>query len=453
MTRVDMPQASRVTKEKDIKSELIGFLIQKPSLIPDVNPIMGFSDPLSGPLSEHLRVIVDMYDKKELISAPIVVRKVSKKLEQPPKMHEDIIYGCVEQAKNFNKLGGYVEEILNSLKAEKIRSVVNSISSTSGNYHADADEMLERLEGGLADLRSSIVNEETDDNAADEILKEVQAYKSSGEIPMIKTGLWELDKMIGGLGKGEYITISGLEGTGKSVLASTMMLHMSQPLKDDSGKSIKKSGRKTAFVSLEMAKVDVIKRTYIQVNKFNMRDAYAKKMSGVEMEAKVVESQLKLDAFNIDIVSPRSNNSRAIKNLCRTLHSNGAECIFIDYFQLITSGIKEKTRDLEEVSDEFRRLAIELNIPIVMLSQQNDDARIKTDKNGNEYGGVSRGNIKNCKNIARDVHICILIHEKMNALIVDKNRNGEGGKIPVSFNKHGRLLYTGNRADTGAKPI
>jgi len=434
---------------KDIRSELIGLMIKRNSLIPDTKSIQGFKDPMSGPLSEAFKVIVDLYDSKEAVSASKVIRGVCKTTGQPEALHTDIIYSCMEIAKNTGKFKGYVEEIRNSLIAGRIRDTVSCIMATEGREHADADDMMERLESSVRELRASIAETGNGDNqeADEDILGEIQKYKESGDIPLLKTGLWEYDRMTGGFGNGEYITISGLEGSGKSALATTMMLYMSKPISAVDGKATI-MGDLTTFISLEMSKVDLNKRLYHQVIGFDMRKAFATKMDPVELEIEVIKAQARLRQFNIDIIAPRSNHCTAIKNMCRTAAANGSKAIFIDYFQLITAGFKEQTRDLERVSDEFRRLALELDIPIIMLSQQNEEARKRTSANGNTYGGVSRGNVMYCKKLARDVHTCILIDEGMDKLIVDKSRTGGTGELPVKFNVNNRLLYTGRRADT-----
>ena len=131
--------------------------------------------------------------------------------------------------------------------------------------------------------------------------------------------------------------------------------------------------------------------------------------------------------------------------------SGGVECIYIDYFQLIkasrTAKIGQKTADLEIVTEEFRRLAKELQVPIVMLSQQ---AAAASKSRGGE---VSKDCIEYCTKLAKDVHTTILISEDKDKLIVDKSRSGPSGEIDVMFNAHGRILYSGRRADTGVVPM
>lgn len=445
------------SNSRDIRSELVGAMIKRPTTIPDTVELLGFKDPLGGAiLSDTFRAIHEVYEAKEVIGLSVVIRAVSaSNPEYNQTMLESVLSGCMELSKNISKIPAFVEEIRESLMAGRIRATVAKIAQTDGEAHVSADGMMDELIACVDELNASVMakeNLETTEGMGG-IWAELAVYRETGEIPLIKCGINSLDRKLGGFGNGEYICISAMNGGGKSALATSMMLYMSKPIVTTAGDLLSK-GEKTGFISLEMTKIDLTKRLLHQVYGLDVRRSMAEGMNAADLEIEVHKAEAKLKIFNLDIVNPRTERCGAIKNICRTMYQRGAKCIFIDYFQLITaSGFKSnKTAELEFVSDEFRKLAKELDIPIVMLAQQNSSAKQFKDARGNTSGGVSREHISHCKKIARDCHTVILINEDMDKLIIDKSRSGPTGDVGVEFCTK-RLVFRGEEVDKGASPV
>lgn len=426
-----------MNKSKDIRSSLIGLLIKHQSTIPDVAPIMGWDDPLNGPLSEVLKAIQALYDAKEVIGASSVIRRTQKLSGMAMPIVEQMVYDCMEMGKNPNHVKAYVDEIRNSLIIDKIKRTINKVNSDASYEHANPDGLMETLEKAVNELRGSVMASEdlAARDAVDEMALDIEEYAESGETPMMKTGIFALDRMMGGFANGEYICVSALNGGGKSALATGMMLFMSKPIYHTiEGKKHYEKGPKTGFISLEMTKKALIERLIMQLTGFDLTKALARKVPADEIREKFHEGRQKMELFNLALSAPKSSKLVTIKNKVREMHSEGCKVIFIDYFQLIKGRSSDKTASLEEVSDAFRELALELNIPIVMLAQQRKEAHRE---------GVGREFIKHCSKIAEDSHKVLLISKNKEKIIVDKNRNGEEGEIPVIFNKNGRLCFVG----------
>jgi replicative DNA helicase len=211
---------------KDIRSELIGSLIKRTYQIPEIFPIAGFKDALTGPLSAVVPVLIEMFESKQVIGVSSVIRRMHEADDSISMDNwETILYEAVESANHPHKVGGYVEEIRNSLISKMILDRAAKIQRAGSSTHVSADALMDILEETTLELRSSIMSQDRLDSgdAIDEIARELKEYRETGEVPMIFTGLWELDRMIGGFGDGEYICISAMNGGGKSLLATGMM--------------------------------------------------------------------------------------------------------------------------------------------------------------------------------------------------------------------------------------
>ena len=117
--------------------------------------------------------------------------------------------------------------------------------------------------------------------------------------------------------------------------------------------------------------------------------------------------------------------------------------IVIDYMQLMTSGRKVESRQLEvsEFSRQIKLLAKELEVPIIALSQLNRGPEQRSDKR------PMMSDLRESGSLEQDADMVILLHrddvyEKESTrpgeadLIVAKHRNGPTRDITVAFQGH-----------------
>ena len=117
--------------------------------------------------------------------------------------------------------------------------------------------------------------------------------------------------------------------------------------------------------------------------------------------------------------------------------------IVIDYMQLMTSGKKVESRQLEvsEFSRQIKLLAKELEIPVVALSQLNRGAEQRSDKR------PMMSDLRESGSLEQDADMVILLHREdvyerestrpgEGDLIVAKHRNGPTRDITVAFQGH-----------------
>lgn len=117
--------------------------------------------------------------------------------------------------------------------------------------------------------------------------------------------------------------------------------------------------------------------------------------------------------------------------------------VIIDYMQLMTSGKKVESRQLEvsEFSRQIKLLAKELDILVVALSQLNRGPEQRTDKK------PMMSDLRESGSLEQDADVVILLHredvydkESPRAgeadIIVAKHRNGPTRTVPVVFQGH-----------------
>jgi len=262
-----------------------------------------------------------------------------------------------------------------------------------------------------------------------------------GALSGVPTGFVDLDKLTNGLHPGQMIIVAARPGIGKSTLAM------------DFARSAALVNRvPTAFFSLEMGKTELMMRllsaeagvTLSAIRDGSMSDANYDKVLQAAGE-KIKGSPLFIDdSPNLTMMQIRSK-ARRLKQ------ANGLGLVIIDYMQLLTSGKKVESRQIEvsEFSRQVKLLAKELNVPIVALSQLN---RGPESRGSDREGSVAKGrpmlaDLRESGSLEQDADVVILLYredayrEKTDRtgeadFIVAKNRNGRTTTISVAFQGH-----------------
>jgi replicative DNA helicase len=199
----------------------------------------------------------------------------------------------------------------------------------------------------------------------------------------------------------------------------------------------------SAFFSLEMNRSEITMRllsaeakvplNHIRTGQMNDDDwaKLARKMGEVSSAPMFID-----DSPNMTMMEIRAKARRLKQN-------HDLKLVVIDYLQLMTSGRKVESRQLEvsEFSRNIKLLAKELEIPVVALSQLNRGSEQRSDKR------PMVSDLRESGSIEQDADMVILLHrddvyEKESTrpgeadLIVAKHRNGPTRDIVVAFQGH-----------------
>ncbi len=204
-----------------------------------------------------------------------------------------------------------------------------------------------------------------------------------------------------------------------------------------------KHGMASVIFSLEMSRTEITMRLLsaearIAINHMrngNMNDddwaRLARKMGEVSEAPLFID-----DSPNMTMMEIRAK-ARRLKQ------RHDLRLIVVDYLQLMTSGRKVESRQLEvsEFSRQMKLLAKELEIPIVAISQLNRGAEQRTDKR------PFLSDLRESGSLEQDADLVILLHredayERESTrpgeadLIVAKHRSGPTDTIVVAFQGH-----------------
>jgi replicative DNA helicase len=237
----------------------------------------------------------------------------------------------------------------------------------------------------------------------------------------IQTGLDGFDQKTGGLRPGETYVITASTGAGKTAMMLAMIVGVCR-------------NEKAALVqSLEMSYQSLLTREYAAASGINTYKLQNPSVLTSEDEARMARGYSALIGAKIHYGA--SSTVEQIRRDCVALAQRSAlDVLFVDYIGLISpsrAGPLDATA-LAEISRGLKLIAIDLKIPVVVLSQLNRNVA-----DGEE---PSLAGLKGSSAIEQDASVVLALWGETGATTVNwklaKNRNGELARGLFDFERN-----------------
>ncbi|MDP2771932.1 MAG: replicative DNA helicase [Nocardioides sp.] len=267
----------------------------------------------------------------------------------------------------------------------------------------------------------------------DKVLDEIEAIgnRETG-LYGVPTGFADLDDLTNGLHAGQMIIVAARPAMGKSTLALDFCRAASI-----------NNNLASVFFSLEMTRSEITMRLLSAEAKVPLNHIRNGKMDSADWD-KLARHMGKVSSAPMFIDDSPNMTMMEIRAKARRLKQrHDLRLIVIDYMQLMSSGRKVESRQLEvsEFSRQIKLLAKELELPIIALSQLNRGPEQRGDKR------PMMSDLRESGSLEQDADMVILLHrddayEKESTrpgeadLIVAKHRNGATRDITVAFQGH-----------------
>lgn len=285
-------------------------------------------------------------------------------------------------------------------------------------------EMVQQKLKALTDIRSSD-DWEDGSKIAMKLLQHMEDMKDGGG-KWISTSLRYLDELNGGFRPGQLVLIGARPAVGKSAFMGRIAVMAAR------------SGKRCGIITLEMDSKDVFARMVsfnrdIDFYQLDRNEFYSDAERQAAFQAISDTANLPLHFSDTAQVSMRDIRAKAEKLKRR----HGIDILFIDYLQLVAPDPgKQAIREQEvaKISLGSKRLARELEIPVVMLVQLNRQADAEEPK---------LKHLRESGSLEQDADIVMMLHRDADSedtavksdatLFVRKWRNGSEAKIKLRF--------------------
>lgn len=197
--------------------------------------------------------------------------------------------------------------------------------------------------------------------------------QAKSDITGIATGYREIDKVTSGLQNNELIIIAARPAMGKTAFA----LNLATNIAINSGKTV-------ALFNMEMGAEQLALRMLANLGQVNQGKLRNGRLEHNDWKG-VNEGISRLGDAKMYIDDTPGMTISEIRAKCRRLASSkdGLDIVIIDYLQLISGSEKyagNRQQEVSEISRSLKTLAMELNVPIVALSQLSRTVDSREDK-------------------------------------------------------------------------
>ena len=403
----------------------IGAICQKPTLIPLLASIVQPEDFLSQPCAELFGSAVRESDNRRQFDPVIAASLAADAGVSNPRQ---FIADCIAYCPSTANAELYAEEIRKSAEERRLREGIEDLLTAGGN---DLAADLAALAGKALENR-----QHTGGRSLSDIARKAYDALFQPDTARIDTGYGGIDEFLKGVHGGELCVIGARPRVGTSAFALTLAAHAAE------------QGKRVLFFSLEMSGEELFNRLVVRRTKTvrldEMIDHGAGKISEVQAaEIAAVSSQLvtlPLELFDRPCVTVPQIRAAALTQRDTAL-------IVIDYLGLLTPNGKSagQSRNLElgQISRDLKRLAMELNVPVVALSQLNrekESGDLPTLRDLRDSGEIEQ-------NADKVIFLWRYDEDKrLTGVDIAKNRQGKTGTTLLHFDgEHMRFSSTTER--------
>ncbi|WP_188456036.1 replicative DNA helicase [Virgibacillus oceani] len=368
------------------------------------------------------RAMKEAFDKGEFIDCVVTTTYLGEAINQVGgtvyllKMTESV--ASTASMKHHERL------ILDAYRLRKSREYTMNYSKQP------SEQQLELLISQLQTIREAgiVHQEKTTYDYLLEITDEIVA--PPGEAKGCRSPYKHLDQMTGGIHRGDLLIVAARPSVGKTAFALNLAAGHC------------KNGGTSSIFSLEMGTKPLLKR---MISSEGIIDA--QKWKSMAFSSQDYEEAIKAIGFISDWNLYIFDTKRTLMDIRSTIRRkkyddpDGNHLVIIDYLQLISPAGKRERRDLEvgEITRELKLLAIELDIPIVLLSQLSRGVEARQNKRPLMSDLRESGNIEQDADVIfllyRDDYYNKNIEKNTMEVIISKQRNGPTGTVELAFLK------------------
>lgn len=325
----------------------------------------------------------------------------------------------------------YEKFVLEEFKIRKTKELIKQLEEVNSPKDieilqqtiSEVSELLEQGQDSEFDLIQTMLDLNDD----------VEAVKEN--INGIPTGFTDLDNLLDGLGEEELIILGARPSVGKTAFALGITANVC--LKNHF----------VDFFSLEMSDKSLLTRMICSIGNINSMkiknantrfndddwDSY-RKAQGIVSNLK---NNLSIyDKSKVNVQEIRSKVKQSIRRFPDKRH-----LVVIDYLTLVQgSGRRERHLEVGEISRNLKRMARDLKVPVLLLSQLSRGVEQRQDKK------PMLSDLRDSGEIEQDADKILFLHredyydketENKNIveIITSKNRNGSLGTVQLAFAK------------------
>lgn len=325
---------------------------------------------------EIYAAMLDLFARHE----PIDVLSVTTRLREKEKLEEiggsSYLTTLVNSVPTASNVGHYAEIVKRKRLLRDLIDASHHIAQLGYKEAEDVEELLDEAEQKIFGIAQNSLHQEffVIRDALEEAWERIdRIHREHDALRGVTTGFKDLDDILGGLQRSDFIVLAARPSLGKTALALNI------------ARNAAAVGHSIGIFSLEMSREQLVDRllaseagvdlwrlrtgkmtSHGEDNDFTRIQAAMETLSG---------AQLYLD----DFPSPTVMQLRAKARRLQAQHK--LDLVVIDYLQLIKGhgAIESRVQEVSEISRSLKSMAKELHVPVLALSQLSRGVEMRPD--------------------------------------------------------------------------
>ena len=418
------------------QSVLGALLIDKDSII-KVADVLNPEDFYQPAHEKIYEAILDLFDKGK----PVDILSATDLLRERGVLKEIGGSGYLAELTNQVPTASHIQNYAKIVKEKKIlRDLIKASSDITENAFEqggrDIEDVLDDVEQKILSisqksLPKNFVHVKDELKTAYERIEKL--HRGEGAMRGVPTGFKDLDNLLSGLQRSDFVVLGARPSLGKTALALDIARHAAM-----------KVGVPVGYFSLEMSREQVIDRLISaesQVPLWRLRTGRITDDQEFEMIQYALDKLSRSPIYIDDTPSP---NIMQMRSMARRLQiEKGLGLLVVDYLQLImprAGSSDNMVHQVTEISRGLKALGRELNVPILALSQLSRGVEQR------EFKQPKLSDLRESGSIEQDGDVVMFIYrqdrdkidvplEEQNVakIIVAKHRNGPLGSVDLKF--------------------
>ncbi len=384
--------------------------------------------------------LVSLMDEKVPIDLTTVTSDLKKKNQLAEIGGVEYLTEVLNFVPTATNIDYYIEMVQESAIRRNLIDTATDIASDGYKTEEALSDLLDSTEKKIFNIAKNRKSSEF--RSIKEVLNKAQSdlerlSENKGEITGLATGWYDLDRLTTGFHPNEFIIFASRPAMGKTAFALNFVTHVAMT-----------QDKAVALFELEMSAEQLVFRILSslgQIDGFKIRTG---NLANNDWK-RINEASSQLANTNLVIDDTPGITIGEIRAKCRRLASSekGLGMVVIDYLQLISGGKNYGANRQQEVSDisrSLKTLAMELNVPVIALSQLSRSVEAREDKR------PMMSDLRESGSIEQDADIVAFLYRddyynkeartednnSLSEVIIGKHRNGPTATIELLFKKN-----------------
>lgn len=417
-----------------MEQAVIGSMLMDRDAVAEVADLLTKDDFYYNQYGLLFSAIVQLYNEGKPIDLAIVSNRL-KEMGAPESISSMSYIGEVLDSVQFASHAAEYAKIVQD-KAVLRRMIKYAEKTMASCYESDesVNELLEQSEKDLFDItqkRNTGMQFVEMKEIALNVLDNIEASAKRGsKVTGVSTGFKDLDEKLTGLHGSELILIAARPAMGKTAFALNIAKNAAM-----------EDNVPVAVFSLEMSKEQLATRLIAMDSMVDSQAIRTGQLLDTDWD-KIMESTYRVGETKMYIDDTPGINIAELRSKCRKLkQTKNIGLIVIDYLQLMNGVGKSESRqqEISTISRSLKKLARELDVPVIALSQLNRAVDSREDHK------PVMSDLRESGAIEQDADVIMFIYRDdyynkedspkpgIADIIVAKQRNGSTGPVELTW--------------------